>query len=386
MSDLKRRIEQEVRNFEISPDLFDRTKRLSARRERRRKIRVTAVALLVAASGTSVAWFALRPLHPIPLASGGSKTPSTAASGPLIGKIVLAGATTDVANHGAGVVPQIMEMDPGSTTGKIVAPSPYPQWDPAVSPDGTKIAYRGYFGPEEGDYDLYLVNADGTGITRLTKDALADSPSWSPDGSQLAFASSGSGGVPGSVVGRALIEVINADGSGLHPLTDPPDAAEDSAPAWSPDGTRVAFVRLTPAEGFQIYTIRADGTDLTKLTSIPGEKSNPSWSPEGNMIAFRDTRQGEPSQIYVVAADGGAPTQLTRTPGNSTNPVWIDEARIAFVYQEPEGTLLQGPTNQIRTISPEGSDVTVISSSDQSPLSGEGGQFVPTFDWRVAGG
>src|SRR5436189_295803 len=81
-----------------------------------------------------------------------------------------------------------------------VAPSPYPQWDPAVSPDGSTIAYRGFFGPEEGDYDLYVMNADGTGVARLTDGALAADPSWSPDGSEIAFGTSGNGGIPGQFV------------------------------------------------------------------------------------------------------------------------------------------------------------------------------------------
>jgi Tol biopolymer transport system component len=268
-----------------------------------------------------------------------------------------------------------MVMDPRTTQGTVLAPSPYPQWDPAVSPDGSTIAYRGFFGPEEGDYDLYVMNADGTGVTRLTHDALTANPSWSPDGSEIAFGTSGNGGIPGQSVGRAFIEIIKPDGSALQALTDPPQGAEDTSPTWSPDGSMLAFVRLTDQDGFQIYTIHRDGTAATQVTSTPGFKSHPVWSPDGRTIAFQETLQGEPSQIYSVAIDGGTATKLTDAAGNSTNPVWIDGGtRLAYEYQE-------GSTNEIRTMDPDGSNVETVASSDKPPLSGP--QFVAAFDWRT---
>jgi TolB protein len=289
-------------------------------------------------------------------AGGGGTTEPPPAQGPLIGKIVMTS---------GGGVPQLMVIDPDGSGGDVLAPSPYPQWDPAVSPDGTTIAYRGYFGPNEGDYDLFVMDADGSGVTRLTHDTLAANPSWSPDGSQIAFGASGVGGVPGQAVGRTLIEVIDADGTGMHALTDPPSGAEDSSPAWSPDGTKVAFVRLAQENGFQIYTANADGTGVTQVTSTPGFKSHPAWSPDGRTIAFAGFRQGEPSQIYTVDVNGGTPRQLTDGASSNTGPVWIEGGtRIAYTYQE--GT-------ELRTMNPDGSGVTTV----------DGVHSVAAFDWRT---
>jgi Tol biopolymer transport system component len=377
MPELRTLLDREARDFDLPPDLFDRTQGVVTRRQRRRRVSASLVALTVAVGGLGAAWVAFNPArHGVSpgssgQASGGGSSGPTTWPGPLIGKIVITGETI-VGGQG---LPQLIVMDPGTTQGTVLAPSPYPQGEPAVSPDGSRIAYRGFFGPEEGDYDLYVMNADGTAVTRLTDGALAANPSWSPDGSEIAFGTSGNGGIPGQFVGRAFIEIINPDGSGLHPLTDPPHGAEDSSPTWSPDGSMLAFVRLTDQDGFQIYMIHADGTGATQLTSTPGLKSHPVWSPDGYTIAFQETPQGEPSQIYSVPEEGGTPIKLTDAAGNSTNPVWIDGGtRIAYEYQE-------GSTNEIRTMDPDGSSVETIASSNDPPLSGP--QFVAAFDWRT---
>jgi Tol biopolymer transport system component len=380
MPELKTLLDREARDFDLPPDLFDRTRRVVTRRQRRRRVSASLVALVVAFGGLGAAWVAFNPTrHNVGpghsgLATGGGTSGPTTSPGPLIGKIVIAGETFD-GNHGKGGLPQLMVLDPGSAQGTILAPSPYPQWDPAVSPDGSRIAYRGYDGPEEGDYDLYVMNADGTDVTRLTQGALAANPSWSPDGSDIAFGTSGNGGIPGQFVGRAFIEIISVDGSGLHALTDPPQGAEDSSPTWSPDGGMLAFVRLMEQDGYQIYTIHADGTGTTQVTSTPGLKSHPEWSPDGHTIVFQETLSGAPSQISSVAVDGGTSTELTDAAGNSTNPVWIDEGtRIAYEYQE-------GATNEIRTMDPDGANDATVASSNEPPLSGP--QFVAAFDWRT---
>jgi Tol biopolymer transport system component len=362
MSEFGTLLDREAREFDLPPDLRDRTRRVVTRRQRRRKISVLVVSLIVTTGGFGAAWLAFTPTHRATsheVVGGSGPTGATSSPGPLIGKIVIAG--------GQQAVPQLMTWDPGASEGQIVAPSPYPQWDPAVSPDGTKIAYRGYFGPEEGDYDLYVMNADGSGITRITHDALATSPAWSPDGSLIAFGAAGLDAVPGQFVGRTLIELINPDGSLLHPLTVPPEGAEDSSPTWSPDGTRLAFVRLTPQDGFQIYTIGADGTGASQLTVTPGHKSHPAWSPDGRTIVFSESpHEGGASQIYSVDAAGGTPTQLTEGASSCTNPLWIEGgARIAYACQEGA---------ELRTMDPDGSDVEKVS----------GPRFVAAFDWRTS--
>src|SRR5919204_4329703 len=357
MSDLKQQLDAEARAFEIAPDAFGHVVARAGRRARRRRIEALVVGAAVGLAGVTAGWLAFRPAHRALDVGASSPAP-----GPLVGEIVLAGATTDGPNQ----IAQLMVMDPGDTMGRVLSASPYPQWDPAVSPDGNEIAYRGYFGPEEGDYDLYVMQADGAGVVRLTHGALAVGPAWSPDGSQIAFGSSGHDATPGAFVGRAFIDVIDADGSGLHAVTDPPGSSEDSWPTWSPDGSELAFVRTSEDAGSQIFTTSVGGAAATRLSSSPGDKSHPSWSPDGSTIVFQATEHGS-SQILAIPAAGGDPTQLTQTSGNSTNPVWIDGGRrIAFVYQS-------GSTIELRTMSADGSDVVVVASSDQPPLAGTQG-------------
>ena len=112
---------------------------------------------------------------------------------------------------------------------------------------------------------VYVMNADGSGVTRLTNDpADADIPQWSPDGSRIAFfAWDGS---------NSGIYVMNADGSGLRNLTN--KAAYEVPPHWSPDGRQIAFL------GGGLYVMNADGSGVTQLTNNASDWA-PAWRPRG---------------------------------------------------------------------------------------------------------
>ncbi|MCH8346287.1 MAG: PD40 domain-containing protein, partial [Chloroflexi bacterium] len=139
-------------------------------------------------------------------------------------------------------------------------------------------------------------------------------PAWSPDGSKIAFSSDRDR--------NNEIYVINADGTGLKNLTNSPDS--DTRPVWSPDGSKIAFV------GGGIYVVNADGTGLTNLTTYsPGANGSPVWSPDGSRIAFLSDRGGS-REIYVMNADG---TGLVRLHNAWTEPpTWSpDGTAVAFV-------------------------------------------------------
>jgi len=193
----------------------------------------------------------------------------------------------------------------------------HPDWHP----DGTKLSFDTEFNLEG---DVYVVNADGSGLQRLIGDGFwAD---WSPDGTQLVFASKRDGNVE--------IYVADADGTHQRRLTD--NSQLDYFPAWSPDGRRIAFARQ---ESKQIYVMNADGSDELQLTH-QGSAENPSWSPDGAYIVFQSSSEGtfEIYTIYYVkdALEGSGrstPRRLTQNDAADLWPSWgalPDLARLRY--------------------------------------------------------
>ncbi|MDQ2806829.1 MAG: protein kinase [Chloroflexota bacterium] len=198
--------------------------------------------------------------------------------------------------------------------------NPAIDWEPAWSPDGQHIVFTSR---RDGNFEIYVMNADGSGQTRLTNNAAFESePAWSPDGQHIAFTSYRDGDLD--------IWVMNADGSGQTWLTN--NAASDSQPAWSPDGQHIAFTSYRDGD-LDIYVMNADGNLQTWLTNNPTSDSQPAWSPDGQHIAFTLNRLNRDSNdvIYVMNADGSGQTRLTNNPAFDREPSWSpDGQRIAF--------------------------------------------------------
>ncbi len=245
-------------------------------------------------------------------------------------------------------------------------PTPLDVQTPAWSPDGRKLAF---VSRRDGNSEIYVINADGSGQENLTQHPARDShPSWSPDGRKLAFVSRRDG--------NSEIYVMNADGSGLRNVTRAP--SNDLRPAWSPDGRAIAFVRQifqkcvpnsngTPCNPYEpdLYVVNGDGSGLRRLTTQRAHVLNHSWSadgktiryagnlvqadgsgqtvlprdgtwsPDGKRIAFAliDTSPRDVDAdvgLWVVNADGSNRRHLTRSDVGS-NPAWSpDGRRIAF--------------------------------------------------------
>ncbi len=174
-------------------------------------------------------------------------------------------------------------------------------------------------------WQIKTIEPDGSSLTTLG-DLPGDvfHPAWSPDGSRIAFDIQTPGGV-------MQIFAMNADGTGLTQLTsDPsPDPGWNSLPAWSPDGTRIAFVSSRDGND-EIYVMRADGSEQTRLTNSPDEDLSPSWNPAGTRIAFASNRTAN-NEIYSMTPDGSGVTRLTEDRAFDAEPAWSpDGARIAF--------------------------------------------------------
>jgi TolB protein len=195
-----------------------------------------------------------------------------------------------------------------------------PRGDLAWSPDGRRIAFDS---DRDGNFEVYVVNAGGSGQRNLTRKPGFDSdPVWSPDGRKIAFVSSDREG-NGPPRGYEIY-VMNADGSGQQML------ARGHAPAWSPDGRRIAFRSDRDGNG-EVYVMNADGSGLRRLTRNPASDGGPVWSPDGRKIAFERFRHGN-TEVYVMNADGSGPRNLTRNAARDSSPAWSPDGRkIVFV-------------------------------------------------------
>jgi Tol biopolymer transport system component len=247
-------------------------------------------------------------------------------------------------------------------------PAPLPPTDTPtpVPPTETPLPLNkiAFVSNRDGNYEIYIMNADGSGQTRLTNTPAEDRyPSWSPDGRRIAFASDRDGNME--------IYVMNADGSGQTRLTNTP--AYDGDPTWSPDGTRIAFASTQDVRS-DIWVMNADGSNQVKLREfgvnpawspdgsqiaalfrfgsfmhlgvMPADGSAepqpllqlqisnwPAWSPDGSRIAFESTESPDNSEILIINADGSNLVNLTRTPNIvEVHPTWSpDGTRIAFM-------------------------------------------------------
>jgi Tol biopolymer transport system component len=190
--------------------------------------------------------------------------------------------------------------------------SPQVEQVPSWSPDGTRIAYESSLG---GKFHVWVMNADGSGQTELTSGTQDLDPAWSPDGTQIAYARPSSNGWN--------LFVMNADGSGLRRVSD----VFGNDPAWSPDGRRLAYVG---PDG--IGVVGLDGSDPHRITAVGAFAAGPSWSPDGTRIVFsRNNAAGYPGELFVVNADGSGEHQLTTDGYANARPSWSpDGTEIVF--------------------------------------------------------
>jgi dipeptidyl aminopeptidase/acylaminoacyl peptidase len=182
---------------------------------------------------------------------------------------------------------------------------------PTWSPDGSQIAYR-------SDGGIWLTNADGSDQRQLTD---GSEPKWSPDGTQIAFAR------VDDFNAAYNVWVISVDGTGLRRVS----TAFATEPAWSPDGTRLAYTGL---DGISVVGV--DGTNPRTIVGPAGLVGSPAWSPDGHQIAFsRHPATGQLSELYVVNTDGSGERQVTHGALDGL-PSWSpDGTQLVFQRIQP---------------------------------------------------
>ena len=280
----------------------------------------------------------------------------------------------------------------GDTTG--------PTTDRDVSVAPPDLVYVGWSGTS--DYDIYGINADGTGIRPLATGPTRDfDPAWSRDGLRLAFVSRQGA--------EHSLSVINADGSGRTRIgTDEMAFGEIRTPSWSPDGDRLVFaasaVGAHPSES-SIYTIKVNGTGLRRLTNAPYGDGHPAWSPDGTQIAYISQREmaalgagGRQGMLYVMNADGsgsrrlleGIPVQMlsassggaARPPGS---PDWSPDGEEIAMYagggyaELTAIVVLNVATGALRRVTPE-SSTSIVAGPPSWSVDGTRIAFVAMTD------
>ena len=212
--------------------------------------------------------------------------------------------------------------------------------EPDFSPDGQWLAFERKYGPDY-DWEIHIVRLDGEGERSLGKGRL---PAWSPDGSRIAFETLDN-------KGNEQIWWMDANGGKREQLTW--DDHPNRSPNWSPDGR--SLVMMSKIGGhWQIVIFDLNSRGQTQITSGSVDKRFPVWSPDGQWITFNTLKSGSPDQIWIIKADGSQEVKLTDS-GQNGRPTW-----------SPDGSYLLfnawvGDTWKIVRIALDGSGYQIIS-------------------------
>jgi len=206
-----------------------------------------------------------------------------------------------------------------------------------------KLALSGVYDPPQNPAGIYTMNPDGNDIVYLTS---GTGPAWSPDGTKIAFATDRDG--------NSEIYSMNGDGTGQLRLTSNP--AGDVAPSWSPDGQKIVFQTNRDGNN-ELYVMNADGTGQTRITHTPGSELAPKWSPGGTWIAFDDGLE-----ISTIRPDGSDRT--FRLEGGS--PSWAPNGHDLWSYYIYYDESLEDYVSELQILDVETGayDTSTVGSAD----------------------
>jgi Tol biopolymer transport system component len=194
----------------------------------------------------------------------------------------------------------------------------YHDLGPAWSPDGSEIAFAsdrpiegaGYF-----EFHIFVAKVDGSGWRQLLPEG-GNGFAWAPDGTRLAVLLGD--GVRTEAGLFSNIYVVDRAGGEAIRLSQQDNV--DRGTVWSPDGSRIAFTSIRDGN-LELYVMNADGSGVQRLTNHPADDKAPAWSPDGTRLAFQTNRDGN-WEIYRIGVDGSELTNLTRSPAQETFPAW----------------------------------------------------------------
>jgi Tol biopolymer transport system component len=224
-------------------------------------------------------------------------------------------------------------MEPGGANRMRVSRTPrWIEFDPSLSPDGTRIAYRRV--PAEGQGPagsrVFVVDLATRRQWEVSGSAGGEAPAWSPDGRTIAFSSS---------EGIGLVE---PEGGGVTSL-----GVVGSCPTWSPDGKWIAYCGSGPSGGTSLEVVKADGSEHTSLIRDRNENFIGGWSPDGRHLAFSSDRGGD-LDVYVIGFDGKRLRRIVAGPGAQAVNAWLPDGRIVFADSQPNAQTVWRATRQDR--------------------------------------
>jgi Tol biopolymer transport system component len=285
-----------------------------------------------------------------------------------------------ILNEGSGDSGGIVTHGPRKSQGVHDLTSDANDSSPSYSANGRMIVFSGNRDPVFSNAThIYLMNADGSGVTALTSGENYDSnPSFSPNGQQVVFDRAALG------FGRVThIFVVNVDGSGLHQLTN--DAGHDYDPTFTPNGRRILFVsnRDTDAgsDHSDIFSMKPSGAQMQVLIDGPRDEYDPDVSPNGRRIAFASNRDHGPN-IFVAKANGRRARELTHSRHDCfgsacyVSPSWAPDGKhIAFLR-------LGRYSSELEVMRPDGTQDRSFDDAGRDP---EGfGTSIGSPSWGVA--
>lgn len=290
------------------------------------------------------------PTGPTPTPAPQGPTATPVATGPT-GRIAFSSDRND--DHS-----ELYTMKADGTDAKRLTDTAGNVFSPSWSPDGTQIAF---VTDRDGNPEIYTMNSDGTKIRRLTNNGINDlDPQWSPDGSKIVFVSERDG--------NREIYVMNTNGANVARLTN--NGASDSQPAWSPDGKQIIFSsdRNLPVEKqaeSDLYVMNADGSNVKRLLDHAGGDWGAAWSPDGKRIAFYTAGFGQAGgdvaggDLFIVNTDGSGLVQLSPDSVGGRDPSWSPNGRfLAFSSARNDDALFD-----IYTIAVDGSNLKKLTTN-----------------------